>query len=268
MPNSKTTSQLIDDSALPLNEMEKGKKDEECGEPILFRETARLPSHTSLCLSPKRHSKPGVPQLITTLNPQSLDYAETADVHVTLMNVVRLSLWLAALLGLEDLGILNHNEQQAVRETVFTQVLTPLEKYISHLCMNRFSIVDGDQSEFFLALLATLLEICPYYQATMYFVLNMPVFVAVPSCLTFFNNDRSIWAFLNDMNNAQRKWNRKMGVERQMWKTVHRTLRMEGLEDVIEAKLRNDRKEYYGGWIVANLIEWIDFLGMNLSRSG
>ncbi|KAK2950721.1 hypothetical protein BLNAU_14392 [Blattamonas nauphoetae] len=123
-----------------------------------------------------------IPQLITTLNPQSLSFTEALDIHTYLMINITNSLGLATPNGLGQLGIEDDNEQEAVHETVLQQVVTPSEKYIWHLCMNRFSIVDGNQSRCFLALLARLLRICPYYQPTMDIVLQMPIFI-VPNHL-------------------------------------------------------------------------------------
>ncbi|KAK2950131.1 hypothetical protein BLNAU_14933 [Blattamonas nauphoetae] len=124
-----------------------------------------------------------VPQLIKTLNPQSLSFAEAAEIHVYLLKIIWNTLWVSTLNGLTRLGIKDGSEQQAVRKTILKQVLFPSEKYICHLCMNRYSIVDGEQSRDFLTLLAQLLRISPSYQPTMEFVLDMPVVLTIPSCL-------------------------------------------------------------------------------------
>ncbi|KAK2957612.1 hypothetical protein BLNAU_7511 [Blattamonas nauphoetae] len=205
-----------------------------------------------------------VPQLITTLNPQSLFFAEALDIHIHLMRIFKSSLWLAAPDGLEQLEIQDHYEQQAVRETVLTQVLSPSEKYIWHLCVNRFSIIDRNQSTTFLMLLTGLLEISPYYQPTMDFVLHMPVVLTIPSCLTFFKDDHSSFSFLTSMNHVQYVWNKTKGEEGQILKTIHQMLKMEGFEEVMEAKLQNDRKERYGRMIVRRSINWNNLQGTNL----
>ncbi|KAK2950673.1 hypothetical protein BLNAU_14344 [Blattamonas nauphoetae] len=87
-----------------------------------------------------------IPQLITTLNPQSLSFTEALDIHTSLMINITNTLGLATPNGLGQLGIEDDNEQEAVHETVFQQVVTPSEKYIWHLCVNHYSIIDGDQS--------------------------------------------------------------------------------------------------------------------------
>ncbi|KAK2956614.1 hypothetical protein BLNAU_8454 [Blattamonas nauphoetae] len=202
-------------------------------------------------------------QLIVTLNPLSLSFAEAEDIHTCLIQIIYNSVWLSTPTGLRQLQITDGNVKQAVHETILKKVLVPSEKYICHLCVSRFSIVDGTLSETFLELLARLLEICPYYQRTLDSVLHMPVVLTIPSYLTFFEDDESIWGFLSSMVDTQRKWNRKMETNQQTWKIMQRVLRMEGIEDVIEEKLQNDQNEYKGGWIVNLSIEWNNLQGMN-----
>ncbi|KAK2952937.1 putative Carbon catabolite-derepressing protein kinase [Blattamonas nauphoetae] len=203
-------------------------------------------------------------QLINTLNPLSLSWIEAADIHTNLLAAIIESVWLATPDGLTLLGIEDDDEQQAVHATILKQVLMPSEEYIRHLCVNRFSIVDGDQSLNFLALLAQIIQICPSYRPTMKIVLHMPVFLAIPSCLTFFEYDEAIWSFLSSMVYTQREWNKQKGKYRRMWKEVQRMLRMEGMEDVIVEKLQNDKITACGGWIASASIEWNNLLGMNL----
>ncbi|KAK2943327.1 hypothetical protein BLNAU_21752 [Blattamonas nauphoetae] len=206
-----------------------------------------------------------IPQIINILNPQSLSYAETVDIHVYLMATIAWCFSLASPIGLKELEIEDDNEQPAVYEAVLQQVLAPSEKYICHLCMNRLSIADGDRSIQLLSMLAHLLRISPFYQPTMNTVLDMPVIVAIPSYLTFVKHDRSFEHFLYLMNKAQEKWyNTRDGV-RQRWNSVHRRLRMEGIEDVIEERLRNDHNGR-GSWIVADSIRWNNMHGMNIAE--
>ncbi|KAK2950139.1 hypothetical protein BLNAU_14941 [Blattamonas nauphoetae] len=197
-----------------------------------------------------------VPQLMTTLNPQSLSLTEAVDIHIYLLNIVWDFLWLSTPVGLAHLGIKDGNDQQAVHETVLTQVLVPSEAYISHLCLNRFSIIDGEQSKEFMTILAHLLPISPSYQPAMDFIVNMPVFLTIPSYLTFTECEISIWCFLYEMIDSQREWNKQGGVKRPMWKKMHRMLRMEGIEDVLEEKLQTDQNTFFGRLDVTYSIDW------------
>ncbi|KAK2960222.1 hypothetical protein BLNAU_4775 [Blattamonas nauphoetae] len=100
----------------------------------------------------------------------------------------------------------------------------------------------------------------------MEFVLNTPLILTLPSCLTSSQIDYLIWDFLDDMIDAQRNWNKAKGGERQMGKTVTRMLRMEGIEDVIEPKLQNDQNGNYGRWIVDRSIKYNNLQGMNIQK--
>ncbi|KAK2942381.1 hypothetical protein BLNAU_22724 [Blattamonas nauphoetae] len=205
-----------------------------------------------------------IPQLVVSLNPLSLSFAEAVDIHTALLSSTLSSLWLATPDCLASLGIEDNDDHPAVHETVFQQVLTPSEQYIWHLYVNRFSIIDGDLSWNFLNLFAFLLLISPFYQPTMDLVVHMPVVLTIPSCLTFFEFYNSIYWFLSYIVAAQRYWNKTRGAVRQMWKNMLRMLRMEGFEDVMEDRLQNDRNERFGEWIFISSIEWNNLLGMNL----
>ncbi|KAK2956149.1 hypothetical protein BLNAU_8929 [Blattamonas nauphoetae] len=207
-----------------------------------------------------------IPHLIAYLNPQSLSFAEAVDIHIYLMSIIQSSLWLITPDGLTQLDIEDPYEQQAIHKTVFQQVLAPSEKYICHLCVNLNSIIDRKLSEEFMYLLSRLLQITPYYQPTMEVVLNMPVVLTIPSSLAFFEDDFIIWNFLHDMSDSQQDWNRTRGDTQQMWKEVSRLLRMEGIEDVIEEKLRNDQAGSFGGWLINNSIRWNNLQGMNAPK--
>ncbi|KAK2956607.1 hypothetical protein BLNAU_8447 [Blattamonas nauphoetae] len=207
-----------------------------------------------------------IPQLINTLNPQSLSFAEGVDIHIHLLAILTHPFWLSTPYYLRQLGFEDRNEQESVHEIILKQVVVPSEKYVCHLSVNRYSIVDGEQSKLFMEILAQLLRVCPYYQQTMDFVFNMQVIVTIPSCLTFFENDRSLWNFYHLMNTAQQELNAKDRELRLNWQTVHRMLRMEGIEDVSEEKLQNDQNILSGRWIVTKSIGWNNVQGMNVPK--
>ncbi|KAK2960901.1 hypothetical protein BLNAU_3988 [Blattamonas nauphoetae] len=188
-----------------------------------------------------------IPQLILTLDPLSLSLIETVHMHASLMETITCSLWLETPGGLEHLGIKDENEQQTVIENIFKQVLAPSEKW-------------------FLELLTQILQISPSYQPTLHFILDMPVFLTIPSYLTFFEHDLSICNFLISMAMVQREWKESRGDQRQMGKKVDEMLRMEGIEDVIEERLQNDKEGIFGRDIVAESIEWNTLQGMNLPK--
>ncbi|KAK2951241.1 hypothetical protein BLNAU_13857 [Blattamonas nauphoetae] len=173
-----------------------------------------------------------IPQLLITLNPLDLSLADFQKIHTCLIYAISISFWLATPGGLPELEIEDDNEQQAVHKIVLKKVFAPSETYICHLCMNRYSIINGEQSAEFVSLLARLLQRYPSFQHTMDIVLQ--------------------------------GWNATREETRQIWKNVQRMLRMEGIEDVMEEKQRNNRKSFIGAVIVETLFDWNNVQGMNL----
>ncbi|KAK2951361.1 hypothetical protein BLNAU_13740 [Blattamonas nauphoetae] len=167
---------------------------------------------------------------------------------------------------LRQLAIEDHDEPKNVHETVLQQVLVTSEQYICHLCVNRYSIIDGTLSNRFLSLLAQLLERSPYYHPTMDFVLQMPVCLTIPSCLTFFENNETIHYFLVLMNNFQWEWYIQDEDVRRTGTLLLRSLRMEGFEDEMEQILRSNSEGDYGRWIAPCSIGWNNLQGMNLQE--
>ncbi|KAK2952916.1 hypothetical protein BLNAU_12092 [Blattamonas nauphoetae] len=205
-----------------------------------------------------------IPQLINTLNPQSLSFPEAVEIHTCIVRIISHFLWLATSDGLEQLDVEDIDEEQAVHETVLKEVLAPSEKYICHLCSNTILVVRGNMSYQFMCLLARLLQISPSYQLTMEFVLHMPIVLTIPSCLTLLEDGSSMWNFLTLLIDSQREWNSTWGEYRQRWKTEIGMLRMEGIDDVMEETLQTNDNRFMIPPIVAKSIEWNNLQGMNL----
>ncbi|KAK2948506.1 hypothetical protein BLNAU_16575 [Blattamonas nauphoetae] len=204
-----------------------------------------------------------VSQLIVTLDPHSVSLSDCEDIHSCLIHLIECSLWLSSLDDLAPLEIEDSDEHQTVPETIFQKVLSPSEKYICHLCVNRYSILDHDQYTYVLILLGILLQSCPYHQMTMKTVLVPPVILAIPSCFSFIEAEVSVWRFLDILVQSQSEWD-EIGDGHQAWKNVSRMLRMEGMEDVMEEKLGNDKDDFYARNIVADSIELNNLFGMNV----
>ncbi|KAK2945981.1 hypothetical protein BLNAU_19125 [Blattamonas nauphoetae] len=111
--------------------------------------------------------------------------------------------------GLNQLEIEDGNEQQTIHEMVLKQVLAPSEKYICHLCVNRFSIIDPNLSFEFITLLAQLVRISPFYQPTMELVLHLPVLLTIPGCFTFFDDETGFSYSLSCLNVACDEWDKQ-----------------------------------------------------------
>ncbi|KAK2949763.1 hypothetical protein BLNAU_15337 [Blattamonas nauphoetae] len=140
-----------------------------------------------------------IPQIIISLNPQSLVVRETLRINASLLRLIASSLDLATPEELALLEVMPHREQQKVFQTVHNHVLVPSKSYILHLCEHRYSIEIWPTSFDFVRVLYRLLQISPYYQRTMNFVLKTPIILTIPSCLTFFEKENDIRFFGSDI---------------------------------------------------------------------
>ncbi|KAK2949808.1 hypothetical protein BLNAU_15290 [Blattamonas nauphoetae] len=207
-----------------------------------------------------------IDQLLVTLNPLSLSFADAVDIHSKLMSIIHWSVLLTTPDGLKKLKIEDPDEQQALCETVLKQGLAPSSTYLCYLCAKYHSIIEGDMSTLFMTLLSQLLQISSHSHQTMEYVLTLPVFLATSSCLSFFETDSTIDTFLSSMIDPKSKRNEQSGDVRESEMTILRSLRMEGIDDVIEEKLVNDRSSDHANRTVVNTIKWSNMLGMNHSE--
>ncbi|KAK2956510.1 hypothetical protein BLNAU_8564 [Blattamonas nauphoetae] len=180
-----------------------------------------------------------IPQIIISLKPQSPVVRETVLINASLLHIIASSLDLATQEGLTLLKIEPNHGLQTVFQTVHSQVLVPSKSYIHHLYQRRFSITDTDLLSNFLNLISRLLQISPYYQRTMDFVLNMPIILTIPSCLTFFDDDADMMFRFEFIDDTRCKWNKQAESIRRSETILIRSLRMEGFDDVSEQRLLN-----------------------------
>ncbi|KAK2959936.1 hypothetical protein BLNAU_5133 [Blattamonas nauphoetae] len=205
-------------------------------------------------------------QLIVSLNPLLASSPDSKHIHSKLLSIIANSVWLITPISLSELEIKDPDEQQALRETVLKQVFIPSKQYICYLCSHYHFLVVEDMSTEFTTLLSQILEIYAHCHPTMEYVLTLPVFLASSSCLTFFESDDSINSFLEDVVDSKEQQNEQGGDIRESEMTIVRSLRMEGIDDVIEERLMNDRSTNNADHIVVNSIEWSNMLGMNYSE--
>ncbi|KAK2959681.1 hypothetical protein BLNAU_5458 [Blattamonas nauphoetae] len=207
-----------------------------------------------------------IPKLILALNPPSLSFTQAVDIHINLMATMSQSVWLATPDGLAELGIQDRNERHTVHETVLQQVLAPSEEYIHHLCLNRYSIVNGEQSTRFMAILAKLPMFLQSHQPAMNFIIQKAVVLTIPSCMTFFEVDEPNWRFFAFLIGLLEEWNEQGGDVRRSGTKMFRSFRMEGIEDVTEQRLRNEETEDHGRNIVDYSKLVSSLLGVNIAE--
>ncbi|KAK2942288.1 hypothetical protein BLNAU_22815 [Blattamonas nauphoetae] len=209
-----------------------------------------------------------IPQIIISLNPQSSVVRETLRMNASLLNLIASSLDLATQEELALLKIEPNREQQKVFQTVHNHVLVPSKGYILHLCEHHYSIEIWHTLYYFVRVLYRLLQISPYYQPTLDFVLDMPIILTIPSCLTFFDDDADMRFNLQFLDDARCKWNKQAENIRRSGTILLRSLRMEGLEDVSEQRLPNNlcQRNLVFSFFAPFSIGWSTMLGINVEK--
>ncbi|KAK2963567.1 hypothetical protein BLNAU_1610 [Blattamonas nauphoetae] len=189
--------------------------------------------------------------------------SDAEDIHSQLMNIVNCTLFILSPAGLTTLKISHPSEQQALCEAVLTQILIPSNDYIAHLCAHRYSIVDGLQSSRTMLFLAKIIKVCPSHEQIMDYVLKLPIFLTIPSLMTFFESDGMNLDTLRSMILTERGWANVGGELLEKRKMVLRLLRNEGFEAIVEQRLKNDINGGEGQNLVKRTVEWNNLLGMN-----
>ncbi|KAK2953283.1 hypothetical protein BLNAU_11746 [Blattamonas nauphoetae] len=96
--------------------------------------------------------------------------------------------------------------------------------------------------------------------------LEKPVVLTIPSSLTFFVDDASIWCFHALMVRSQEEWIEQGRILGRSSALLLRSLRMEGFSDVSEQRVPNTGREAITKMIVGYSTDLSIMLGMNLPR--
>ncbi|KAK2962043.1 hypothetical protein BLNAU_3099 [Blattamonas nauphoetae] len=187
-----------------------------------------------------------IPQIITNLSPLSLPFTESQMILCHLRNIIGSFVSLASMDCVAELKVSDRAEQQAVHEAVLKQVLVASEEYFWHLFRNRFSIDDPLLTNELMFDEPRLLSVAPYFQPTLDYVLTLPIFQLIPSCLTFFDHDHSIFEFFVSMADAVEEWNTQDRTIIRSSAILLGSLRKEGFEDVVETRRHNFENGFRG----------------------
>ncbi|KAK2950690.1 hypothetical protein BLNAU_14361 [Blattamonas nauphoetae] len=207
-----------------------------------------------------------IPQIISSLDLFSLPFTCAEEVHSSLLGILYNSIQKSTNHSLETLQLHDANEQQELRETVHNQVLLPSEAYLRHICANHYSIKHHTQLYYYMILLPQLLDVSPYYEPTLVFVLNLPVCLTLTSTMTVVDFDEAIWCSLFVHTITQHARMNASGEALERHHILLRSLKMEGIEDIIEQRLKNDIGGDNGQEIATTDIKWNNMLGMNVKK--
>ncbi|KAK2953282.1 hypothetical protein BLNAU_11745 [Blattamonas nauphoetae] len=207
-----------------------------------------------------------VPQLINTLNLQYLFFAEVVDIRSYLMCILSRIVWLSTPVGLAHLRCKDDDDKQSVRETILDrgrETVDHFHEFSYQTPPNMSSLSFAEAVDIHVSLLQ---------------IIIYPLLLATPDGLKNLRNEDNyeqqavhetvLQQVLVPSENTQQEWNIPRGNKRQMGKAVDQMLRMEGIEDASEGRLRNDRNGTWGGDILDKSISWSNTHDMNLPRRG
>ncbi|KAK2961991.1 hypothetical protein BLNAU_3047 [Blattamonas nauphoetae] len=192
-----------------------------------------------------------VPQLISSLQPLTRSFKYPQNIHSDLLSIIGRFLWLATPSNDAYAEIDDHTEQQAVHETLLKHVLLPSKDYIRQICHTRTVFIDHVFWPDFMTCVAQIILICPFYQPTMDYVLDLPLIFTMITSNDFNDSDESRACFLGEIADAQEEWDKHDKEIRRMGTIINRSLRMEGSEDQIEQMLQSVRSQPREGYIVS-----------------
>ncbi|KAK2955223.1 hypothetical protein BLNAU_9775 [Blattamonas nauphoetae] len=205
-----------------------------------------------------------IPQLITSLDPLSLSFIEGKDIHLPLMGIFASMFKLAIPAELKDLDLDSPLGQQNINEIVLKHVLIPSEGFIRYFYANRYSIEDNINTYNILFMHYRLIKICANYQPIVDFVLALPVSLTFTSLMSFLEKDTTICQFLEGIVDAQKATIDIDDPSRQPYTSILRSLRMDGLEDVVNQLTVTLLDDYYGRIAVGRSIKLHIASGANL----
>ncbi|KAK2950822.1 hypothetical protein BLNAU_14240 [Blattamonas nauphoetae] len=130
-----------------------------------------------------------ITRIISSLDILSLSFTDSEAIHFSLLIILLVTVSYSANAALVTLDTVYTDIHQTFCGILHNCVVLPSEGYIHHLCKNRYLIKDNYQSYLFVNLLLQLLGASLCHPTTMELVLNMPICLAIPSSITFFDRD-------------------------------------------------------------------------------
>ncbi|KAK2943245.1 hypothetical protein BLNAU_21817 [Blattamonas nauphoetae] len=204
-----------------------------------------------------------VPQLLSSLNPQSLSFEDAPDVVLFVASLLSQLLQISSPHSLIKLEIENNWDRSALHDTTLAHLLVPSEGFIRHVCLNRPSFEEKEISLIFMSLLMQILHISPYHPPTMDFIQTLPIVLSIPSMLTSCPSDQSKFYCLTDLLAEQTECIKRDGSNRRSNTIVARFLANEGFSDVLEQMMMADEEGDSGSYIVACSISLSCMFGIN-----
>ncbi|KAK2964040.1 putative Protein kinase domain containing protein [Blattamonas nauphoetae] len=175
---------------------------------------------------------------------QRLKVTEAQMIHLTLpseLYLIRIVFW-SLLLGTPVLTsrVCESTDLTAsvIRQTLYDNLIVPLEGFFRFICRNRYEIKDESESFFIAWVIGLLPYVAPYHAQTTQAVQRSSMSLAFCSGLSFFTHNFVQACFLNQLRDGIRSWSKAETDVRNRSKVILRRLNEEGLSDTLEQHIQ------------------------------
>ncbi|KAK2963566.1 hypothetical protein BLNAU_1609 [Blattamonas nauphoetae] len=206
-----------------------------------------------------------ISKLIATVQPHTLPISGNETMIDSLNSIITSHLTLTLPSNLRELGITNTAITLHYREVFFQKVMVPSSQFVLFLISNRH-ILNEDLIGSSMTLLLTLLEISPYHQSTLEFVLASPIVMFFSSCLSLVQQNSLLCALSIIIEFTLNEWKTEGAEVVQSGKRMMQALFSEGFEDTLEQKSIHHSHDFYGPQFVECYRSVLQLLGSNVKR--
>ncbi|KAK2957814.1 hypothetical protein BLNAU_7248 [Blattamonas nauphoetae] len=204
-----------------------------------------------------------ITKVFATVQPHTLSITGNETMFNKLVSAVFYCLRLADSRYLRELGITDAVDAFNHRKMIFQKVVIPSSQFVTFLISNRYSLKDGSLN-YFMSLLDKFIQICPFHDPTLEFVLASPIAMTFSSSLSFVEEDGDLWNFLTKIHDSLLIWKKEGPEVAQSGKRMLQALISEGSEDSLEQKMKHEESGENGRDVVQACHVISKLLGSNV----
>ncbi|KAK2960013.1 hypothetical protein BLNAU_4896 [Blattamonas nauphoetae] len=180
--------------------------------------------------------------VLATVQPHTLPISRNNTIIAHLIKIIEIFASLTFPYYLDQLDITTAVDQSNHREMIFQKVVFPSSQFVTFLISNRYSFNDVI-FHYFMSLMCKFIKICPYHRPTLEFILTSPIVMAFSSCLSFVEDDQTLWVSVSNMNESLEDWKKQSSEVVQSGKRAMQALFSVGFEDTLEQMLKHHKDE-------------------------
>ncbi|KAK2959994.1 hypothetical protein BLNAU_4877 [Blattamonas nauphoetae] len=207
-----------------------------------------------------------IPNVLETVQPHTQPISGNEEIISNLITIIEHFVTFASPSYIRNINLADAADIFNRREMIFQKVVIPSSEFVTSLISNRF-ILNEDLFKSFMNLLHLFIEISPYHQPTLEFVLASPIVIAITSCLSFIEDEYRFCLTLETIINATiDDWEDECPKVEQYGKRMMQALSSEGFEDTLEQILMNDKNGVFSPSVVDDCLQLSQLLGSNKPR--